>query len=120
MLSNSIDPDDFRTIKKECEEGIIKAEQQLADISAITNIEPLIDKSIKVLENIDNLYVKGNSKIKSNIVGSMFPEKLEFDGEHFRTTRVNEAVRLIFNIDGTFSQKERGQKQEISALSSLG
>lgn len=120
MLSDSIDPDDFRTIKKECEQGIIKAEQQLAEISAITNIEPLIDKSIKVLENIDNLYLKGNSKTKNNIIGSMFPEKLEFDGEHFRTTRVNEAVRLIFNIDEAFSQKERGQKQEISALSSLG
>lgn len=120
MMSDNIDPDDFRTIKKECELGIIQAEEQLGNISSRTNLEPLIDKSVEFLENIDSFYVNGDAKIKRNIVGSMFPEKLQFDGERFRTTRVNEAATLIFNIDGAFSQKERGQKQEYSSLSSWG
>ncbi|GAB2821365.1 recombinase family protein [Ferruginibacter profundus] len=120
MLSDSIEADDFRTIKKECEQGIIKAEQQIADMNTFTNIQPLIEKSLVVLETIDSLYTSGNAEVKRNIVGSMFPEKLEFDGEHFRTTRVNEAVKLIYNVGMAFSQNKRGQKQEFSALSSWG
>jgi DNA invertase Pin-like site-specific DNA recombinase len=120
MLSDSIQADDFRTIKNECEQGIIKAEQQLSDISPLTNIEPLIDKSLIVLETIDSLYTCGNATVKRNIVGSMFPEKLEFDGEHFRTARVNEAVKLIYNVGVAFSQNKKGQKQNFSALSSWG
>ena len=120
VLGDSIDSNNYRTIKKECEVGIVKAEQQLSGITAIANIEPLIDKSIKFLEHIDILYLNGNSKTKNNIIGSMFPEKSAFDGEHFRTTRINEAVKLIYSVGEAFSQKERGQKQEFPALSSLG
>ena len=120
MMSDNIDPDDFRTIKKECELGILKAEQQLMEIGKVTNIEPLIEQSVDFLENIDNLYCNGNPTIKNKIIGSMFPEKLQFDGERFRTTRINEAAQLIFNIDEAFSQKEKGQKQDFSALSSWG
>lgn len=62
MLGDSIDSDDCRTIKKECEVEIVKAEQRFSVIVAMDNIEPLIDKSIEVLENINILYFNGNSK----------------------------------------------------------
>jgi len=89
MLNDSIDPEYFRTIKKEYELERVKAEQRLIDIGAINNIEPPIEKSIDVLVNIDMLYLEGTSKTKNNIIGSIFPGKLEFDEVHFRTTRIN-------------------------------
>ena len=33
----------------------------------------------------------------------MFPEKLTFDGEHYRTTRINEAIQLLFNLVAGFT-----------------
>lgn len=120
MLSDSIDPDDFKAIKKEAELGIIKQEQLFSDIATITDIQPMIDSGIEVLSNIDQLYITGSSDYKKKIIGSMFPDKLEFDGEHYRTARVNEAVRLIFSIGAAFEEKEKGQEQGNVALSSLG
>lgn len=46
---------------------------------------------------------------KREIFGSIFPEKLTFDGFHFRTTRMNEVVRLIYLLDAGFSENKKGQ-----------
>ena len=54
---------------------------------------------------------------KRKIIGSIFPEKLIFDGEHYRTTRVNEAVRMMFAIDEAFRQKENGTNLSFEDLS---
>jgi hypothetical protein len=54
---------------------------------------------------------------KGKIIGLIFPEKLVFDGEHYRTTRVNEAVLVMFAIDEAFKQKENGTSLSIEDLS---
>jgi hypothetical protein len=48
----------------------------------------------------------------------MFPEKLLFDGRSYRTTRVNEAVRLIWAMGAGFSENKNGQTDEKIDLSS--
>jgi site-specific DNA recombinase len=42
---------------------------------------------------------------------------LIFDGENFRTTRVNEAVGLIYKLDEAFRQKENGTSDIFIDLS---
>ena len=49
---------------------------------------------------------------------NMYPEKLTFDGERLRTTRINEAARMIYTLDKAFSENEKGQSGNIPALSS--
>jgi hypothetical protein len=49
----------------------------------------------------------------------MFPEKLDFDGRSCRTTRINEAVRVIWAMGAGFSENETGQTKEKIDLSSL-
>ena len=74
-----------------------------------TNIEPLLDKAVATLSCFDTLYEKANNKIKREIIGSIFPEKLVFDGMHYRTARLNEAVSLIYNLGKAFSENKNGQ-----------
>ncbi len=52
-------------------------------------------------------------------IDSIFPEKLIFDGEHHRTASVNEAMRVMFTIDGAFRQKENGTNLSFEDLSHL-
>jgi len=52
------------------------------------------------------------------MIGSVYPEKLTFDGDRLRTTRINEAVRLIYTLDKGLPEKETGQRGENPALSS--
>lgn len=56
------------------------------------NIEALLDNAVKSLVTLEQLYKDGDVKKKRQIIGSIFPEKLVFDGSHYRTARLNEAV----------------------------
>ena len=47
----------------------------------------------------------------------MYPEKLTFDGFHYQTARLNEAVRLIYGMDKDFSENTNGQTEANSDLS---
>jgi hypothetical protein len=48
-------------------------------------------------------------KRKRKIIGSIFPEKLVFDGFTCRTARMNEATELIFNVDKAFRKIKTGE-----------
>jgi hypothetical protein len=43
------------------------------------------------------------------MIGSIFPEKLFFDKNKSRTTKMNEAVRLIIKASKGFSENKKGQ-----------
>jgi hypothetical protein len=55
---------------------------------------------------------------KREVIGSMYPEKLTFDGERLRTTRINEAAQIIYKLGKAFSENEKGQSGNIPTLSS--
>jgi len=55
------------------------------------------------------LYEQGTVTEQRKIVGSMFPKKLTFDGCQYRTTRVNEVLRLMLLFDKTLQGKKMGQ-----------
>lgn len=63
-------------------------EAKLMDAAKNTNnIESLLDNAVKSLVTLDQLYKDGDVKKKLQIIGSIFPEKLVFDGTHYRTAR---------------------------------
>ncbi|MGS2764884.1 recombinase family protein [Sinomicrobium sp. M5D2P9] len=100
LLEGDIEGDDYRIIKMDCEKDIMRLEARItATASTKFNINPLLDKAIGNLSKLDILYQKGTTAQKRRIIGSIFPEKLIFDGSRYRTTRVNEAITLILFID---------------------
>ena len=109
LLNDAIEADDYKAIKRQCEEKIILLETQVAEITQQpVNIQPQVEKGIAVLEKLGIHYSNANTTIKRQIIDSIFPDKLIFDGSGYRTTRINEAVQLIFNISAAFSQIKNG------------
>lgn len=117
-LAKELDADDYLIIKRECEAAISILENKLTDLTAAqVNMEPLIEQSLQLLSHIDKLYLQANAEGKRDIIGSIFPEKLIFDGHGYRTARINEAVRLIFSLGAAFSQNKKGQTSLSANLS---
>jgi len=115
LLCGNIEAEDYRTIKAECEEKINRLVVKLtASVKDTTNIESLWDKAISNISNLNVLYEKGTVTQKRKIIGSMFPEKLTFDGFHYRTARVNEALTLMLLI----GKQMRGNKKGTNPLNS--
>ena len=118
LLAGDIEADDYRTIKSETEEKINRFEAKLAvSIRDTTDIEPLLKTAISNISQLDVLYTKGSVTQKRGIIGSMFPEKLTFDGLQYRTTRVNEAIDLMLLISKKLEDKKNGTSHFFSYLS---
>lgn len=110
LLNDEIDPADYRLIKAGCEKKINSLEAQIfsTDRTEI-NISDLLEKAFCSLEKLDRLFVDGDLKKRRQIVGSIFREKLVFDGINYRTARLNEPVELIYSLGAGFSQNKKGQ-----------
>jgi site-specific DNA recombinase len=50
---------------------------------------------MSLLRNLTEYYSKADLPTKRSIIGSIFPEKLEFEKGQYRTPRINEVVNLI-------------------------
>jgi site-specific DNA recombinase len=113
-ITNELDTEDYAIEKKETDEKISSAESRLSNLVAGDQLQPLFRKAYSVLENIDVAWETKATDWKRDFLGSMFPEKLQFNGTSFRTSRVNVIAQLIFSLDAAFQEKEKGQVKEIS------
>ncbi len=82
------------------------------------NFDAILKKGLDNLFHLSEIYEAGDSEEKRKVIGSVYPEKLTFDGDQLRTTRINEAVRLIYTLDKELAEKEKGQNGNFSILSS--
>jgi site-specific DNA recombinase len=120
LLSGDLDGSDYKQIKSEAERKIAYLEGKASDLSkGCASIEPLLDKALNSLTRLDKLYAEADTKRKREIISSMYPEKLTFDGISYRTSRLNEAVELIYKLGEGFSENEKGQISKKTNLSSL-
>ena len=55
-----------------------------------------IDYSVNIIANLRNFMLDAPVKVKCKILSSMFPGKIEFDGEKYRTQSYNQVLDLIF------------------------
>lgn len=72
------------------------------------NIEPKLDYAILLINNIDKYIRDAPLETKIKLIGSIFEDKIEFDGEKYRTNSYNKVLDLIFQQ----TNELRGNKKE--------
>jgi site-specific DNA recombinase len=109
LADGDIAPADFREMHGRFAEMKRLAERELTElVSDPTERSHLLKRAVDAVSRLGDLYRDGDTDTRLRLLGSTFPEKLEFDGEKCRTTRLNEAVALCLSIDGHSSaQKNR-------------
>lgn len=118
LLSGSIEPSDYKLIKKEAEDKITVLEAQIASYSeSARNIESMLEKAASAMSSLDVLYANGDVIQKREIIGSMFSEKWVFDGRRHRTGKVNEAISLMCQITNELREEKNGTSTDFKHLS---
>jgi len=56
-----------------------------------------VDEGLNTFVTLDTTYLKAEITTERDIVGSIYLEKLSFDGSGYRTVRTNEKQRTLFN-----------------------
>ena len=77
-------------------------------------------KGINNLLKLDFIYENGDTEKKREIISSMYPEKMTFDGFSVRTIRINEVARLLYSIDVGFSENKNRTNQNNSLSCEVG
>lgn len=75
------------------------------------SIQRKLNKALDIIQNISKLYIQGEIETKRTLIGSIFPEKLEFDGTQYRTARINAVVATIFQINNELCNKKKQEKR---------
>lgn len=77
-------------------------------------MEKMIEKVVASLLELDTTYEKADTKMKREIIGSFFPEKLIFSEGGYRTARVNEIASLIYQINNDLAKTKNGTDEDFS------
>lgn len=112
FLSDKIDEDDFRDIKNRYKGELdeLKEKSGLIKKSPESEIETKLSLALDAVTNVADRYRNANLIDKRAIVGSIFPEKLTFDGTSFRTAKMNSFAKSIFLIKKELGGKKRGDQ----------
>lgn len=120
LLTGDIDPADYKTMKAEYERKIAMLEAKLSQFANNSdNIDRLLNTALNNLSKLDVLFENGNISEKRDIIGSMYPEKMTFDGNSLRTARVNQAALCIYQIINELEGKKNGTSHTKNDLSRL-
>ena len=118
LLNGQLEGSDYRLIKSEAEQKISVLEAKITSYtSAVRNIENTLNNATSALSSLDTLYKEGDLEVKRQIIGSIFPEKLTFDGTRYRTAKINEAAMLMCQINSELEGKKNGTSFDFSRLS---
>src|SRR5690554_1363298 len=122
LLAETIDYEEYLDIKRECKEKIERLEERLSKDGLNAkkiNIDKSLDRALQSIVNIPKLYREGGISTKQAVIGSIFPEKLEFDGKTYRTARMNVIANHIFQINNGLPQNKNRTNENKFHLSCL-
>ena len=113
LFDERLEAEDYAIMKKDCEEKIKRLELKLSEAavqkSNTVSIDNMLLEAIEALSRLDSLYNDGDAFVKKQVLGSIYREKLRFDGKEYRTPKLNEAAELIYQINKTLRHKKNGK-----------
>jgi site-specific DNA recombinase len=118
LVSGDIEPGDYRLIKTECEEKINGFERELSKVAAKESDSLTLFKNlVNSLENVDLCYSEGKIEQQRDIIGTIYPQKLEIEKGTYRTPKVNEGADIIYLINSGLEENKNGTEYDFTRLS---
>ncbi len=120
LADGILSSEDFVSMKTRFASSKRTAQEQLLSLQEDNSgKEELLHKAVKGVDSLGTVYSNADASTKVKILGSIFPEMIEFDGNKCRTPKINEAVLLCLNADKGFRENKNGKlhdKLDVSRL----
>ena len=76
-----------------------------------------LKSSVNMLGNLSNAMMSMEVEEKHQVLSSIFPEKIQYDGKNCRTLKMNQVFLLLLSIDKGYRGQEKRDKLENLGLS---
>lgn len=118
LIEGSLDPQSFKRVKDRYE---VKTHELLGRKVQVeiqpTDWSKYIEFDFSLLSNLPGYYNMADVETKHKIIGSIFPEKLIFDGKTYRTSKMNTFVSLFANSNKVFKLEQIEKAAKIDDFS---
>jgi len=115
LMDGDIDSADYQRMKNNIESRKENISTKLTSLRPHNaNFEKQLRHAVNVIRNMDMILSSGRTEHKIILIGSMFPEKILFDGENYRTNSYNKVLDWIFQ--NTNVLQEQKKKKQIKNL----
>ncbi|WP_186758600.1 hypothetical protein [Echinicola salinicaeni] len=108
-IDEKLDIEDYRMVKRSCEEEIERLEAKGTKIESIItqDIPEKVKKALEMAESLDLLFDTADLGIRRKIIDSIFPENIVFYGKQHRTARVKGFFLAIYQINSMIAFKKK-------------
>lgn len=114
LLFGDLETNDYKSIKTECEENIVRLEAQLQEFGrkkySKAQLQPILNDAITALCDLYTIFTKSAIEDQRRLIGSMFKEKFNFQNIQHRTAEMTETFNRIYLIRKKLEGKKIGQK----------
>ena len=77
-------------------------------------VQDKLDYSINIIGNLGEFFRSAKPEVKVLLLGSIFPQKIEFDGKNYRTRSYNRMLDLIYQETNKLQGKKNKKSSEKS------
>ena len=116
-ISKTEKEDNLNRYGKEAER--LRDRIQTLRISEDLQVKDKLTYSINLIDNLGQFFRWAKPEVKIKLLGSMFPEKIEFDGKNYRTTSYNKMLDIIFKETKQLRGNAKVESPETTGNSTL-
>ena len=121
MLDGSLDAEEYKAIKAKL---VPERDKLTAKITAIEvrkdNLQEIIEFGTFYLSNLAKLFADADLSLKRRIIGSTFPEKLQFSNGALRTAKPNQVLSLITATSAGSGENKMSRQQKTDGSPRIG
>jgi site-specific DNA recombinase len=118
MLDGDINASEFRDVKSQYQPEIDKLTRRAIEVASMdSNYKKYLDDGFCLLKHFASEYNRASLDIKQKLIGSVFPEKLIFDKNEYRTQNMMGVVHKICSKINAFGAKKSGTEDKKLSLS---
>lgn len=120
MLDGALEASDYKEIKKQLEPEIDKLVRERMQLSLMdSDFKNYLKTGYTIIKNMDFYYEKSRVGDKQRLVGLIFPEKVVFEKNNYRTNSINKAISLICLNSAELMGDKKEKGSEIAPQSSM-
>ena len=113
LLDEVISDDLFKKHTKNIEKELTEKRNELSNLNDYQkDLSEYINYGLKLMQNLETLFEQSNVNVKNKLLSSIFDEKIEFDGQKYRTPKFKEGFEFIYQKISELQvfKKEKGDK----------
>ena len=113
LCCGTIADETHERISKNCLCKMDELKQQITILSEENKgTREKIDYSISLINNLTKIMMDAPVTVKCKLIGSMFFDKIEYDGKNYRTNNYNRVLDLIFQETNMLQGNKKGESED--------